>query len=50
MEKPIEDLYAAISRGDLNYEELTAFYLNRIKRTVPAKRESTRWRRSTLRL
>ena len=31
MEKSIEDLHAAISRGDLTYEELTAFYLNRIK-------------------
>ena len=31
MEKSIEDLHAAISRGDLTYEELTAFYLDRIK-------------------
>ena len=31
MEKPIEDLHAAISKGDLTYEELTAFYLDRIK-------------------
>ena len=31
MEKSIEDLHAAISRDDLTYEELTAFYLDRIK-------------------
>ena len=31
MEKSIEDLHAAISKGELTYEELTAFYLDRIK-------------------
>ena len=41
MEKSIEDLHAAISRGDLTYEELTAFYLNRIKTYDAGKRAST---------
>ena len=32
MEKSMEDIQAAIAKGDLSYAELTAFYLDRIKR------------------